>query len=142
MTAQTAKQTIEIGLTDHRILDALRRYRFLSSEQVCRLFFSAGSLTYVRERLRRLCQAGFCARSFLPRPTQHGSAPSVFTLAKKGLNYLESQGEPAIRRFRPSEAVAHSYLFLSHTLALNDFLIAAERFGAAEEAFALAEVRY
>lgn len=106
------------------ILRELLTYFYLTSHQVCRLLYSPGSLTYVQTSLKRLTDAGFCQRIFLPRPTQHGSAPSVYTLANRGLNYLRALGTEVPTRYRPSEEAEHSYLFLRHTLFLNDSLIA------------------
>lgn len=106
------------------ILRVLLTYFYLTSHQVCRLLYSAGSLTYAQTRLKRLVDTGFCQRIFLPRPAQYGSAPSVYTLARRGLNYLRALGLEVPARYHPSEERGHSYLFLSHTLALNDTLIA------------------
>ena len=115
-----------VGPTEDAILRAVLRFHYLSSQQVCRLLYSPGSLTYVQSKLKRLTDAGFCQRVFLPRTTQRGSAPSVYTLNRKGLNYLKSLGLETAERFRASEQREHSYLFLAHTLSLNDFLISAE----------------
>jgi hypothetical protein len=131
-----------LSIADDAILDAVCRYGYLTSEQVCRLLFSRGSLTYVRARLKLLADRGYCLRVLLPRPSQHGSAPSVFRLGRKGLSYFESLGRDVPERFRPSEVVAHSYLFLSHTIALNDFLIAVERLGRAFGGVVVSEVRH
>lgn len=114
-----------LGLAEEAIARSLLRYYFLSSRQICRLHYSAGSLTYVQSKMKALTDAGYCQRLWLPRPEPRGSAPSVFRLARRGLKHLETLGlEP--RRFRPSEHRDHSYLFLAHTLAVNDVLIAAE----------------
>src|SRR5687767_15064897 len=96
--------TSVITASDDAILDAIGRYYFLTSEQVCRLLFSQGSLTYVRARLKLLAERRYCARLFLPRPSPYGSAPSVFSLSRKGLGYLQSCGRPVPDRFRPSES--------------------------------------
>lgn len=112
---------------DDAILRAAFRYYYLSSRQVCRLLYSPGSLTYVQTKLKHLADAGLLQRIWLPRPAAHGSAPSVFTLARKGLNYLASIGvDVERRRYRPSEQREHTYLLLGHTLAVNDVLISAE----------------
>lgn len=123
--SRTRKQAI-IGPADGLILQALLRYHYLSSRQVCRLLYKPGSLTYVQTKLKRLTDVGFAQRLFLPRNTQYGSAPSVYRLARKALNYLKAEGMAVELRYHPSEEREHSYLFLSHTLAVNDVLIAAE----------------
>jgi hypothetical protein len=86
-------------------------------------------MTYVQTKLKALSELGLLQRIWLPRPAPHGSAPSVFTLGRKGLNHLGSQGFDVARRYRPSEQNARSYLFLAHTLAVNDVLIGAELLG-------------
>ncbi|TAK28853.1 MAG: hypothetical protein EPO21_22110, partial [Chloroflexota bacterium] len=79
-------------------------------------------------KLKRLTESQFLHRLFLPRQNQHGSAPSIYTLARKGLNYLDAQGLDVNVRYHPSEQEKRSYLFLSHTQALNDVLITLELF--------------
>jgi hypothetical protein len=108
------------------ILRDLSRYHYLTAQQVQRLHYASGSITYVQSMLKRLAEEEYCQRVWLPRASQFGSAPSVYRLARKGLNLLREQGLEVERRHRPSEHVAHSYLFLNHTLAVNDFLISAE----------------
>ncbi len=119
-------KTEGLGAADEAILNALLRRQYLTSQQVVRLFYSPGSLTYVQSRMKRLVDGKFCQRLFLPRPAAHGSAPSVYTLARKGLAHLGRLGEEVSPRYRPSEEALHSYLFLAHTLAVNDFLIACD----------------
>lgn len=115
-----------VAPADDAILQALLRYYYLSSQQICRLLYSAGSLTYVQTKMKILAEAGLCQRLWLPRPAPRGSAPSVYTLGRRGLNHLRALGFDTAKRFRPSEHREHSYLFLSHTLAVNDVLIGAE----------------
>ncbi len=117
---------VSFGLGDIRILEALSRYHILSAQQVCRLLYKLGSLTFVQTKLKHFTDLALCQRLFLPRTTRAGSAPSLYTLARKGLNYLKNQGVDVDHRYRPSEKREHGYLFLSHTLAINDVLIAAE----------------
>src|SRR5438105_917527 len=95
--------SLMLGLADDVILSDLARYHYLTCRQVCRLRYSAGSLTYVQTRLKRLGAANYCQRLFLPRPSQFGSAPSVYTLSSKGLRYLRKSGRALNRRYRPSE---------------------------------------
>ncbi len=127
MTLSLRGKEVVVSAADAAMLQAVFRYYFLSSRQVCRLLYSTGSLSYVQTKLKHLTDSGLLQRIWLPRPEAHGSAPSVFTLARKGLNYLERAGvDVDRRRYRPSEQRAHTYLFLDHTLAVNDVLISAE----------------
>ncbi len=105
------------------MLQALARYHYLTAEQVRRLLYGAGSLTYVRERLKGLVDARFIERLEMPHPSRTGSAPNVFRLAARGHRFLEELGLHPVRL--PGERPA-SYLYYRHTLALNDALIAAE----------------
>lgn len=115
-----------ISPSDDVILRALHRYYFLTSSQVCRLLYSPGSHTYVQAKLKALADRGWIQRLFLPRPAAAGSGPRVYTLARAGLNYLKDEGLDVAHRYRPAEHRVHSYLFLSHTLAVNDLLISFE----------------
>src|SRR5438552_3253113 len=92
-----------IGPADDLILHALYRFHYLTSSQICRLLYSPSSLGYVRSKLKALADAELVLTLFLPRPTQRGSAPSIFTLARKGLNYLDACGIDVDARFHPSE---------------------------------------
>jgi len=120
-----AASSLSLAPSDDGVLRALLRFYYLSSRQVCLLGYSPRSLTYVQTKLKRLTDAGYCQRIWLPRPSARGSAPSVYTLARKGLNYLRAQGLDVPPRYHPSEQREHSYLFLSHTLEVNDVLISA-----------------
>lgn len=120
-----SSKTSVINPADNAILQDLFRYHYLIAAQVCRLRYSAGSLTLVQARLKRLSDLGYCQRLFLQRASQHGSAPSVYRLARRGLTFLAAQGFDTSGRYRPSER-QRSLLHLSHTLSVNDFLISLE----------------
>lgn len=136
--SRSASPTTALAPSDDAILRDLLRFHYLASRQVCLLRYSPGSLTHVQTKLKRLTDERFCQRIWLPRPTPHGSAPSIYTLARKGLNYLREQGVDVPARYHPSEQREHAYLFLRHTLAVNDVLISAELFCRREPRFALA----
>ncbi len=108
------------------ILTALHRYFSLTARQVTRLLYAAGSLTRVQMLLKELADDGQCQRLFLPRPTPHGRVPAVYTLGRLGRTYLAALGMDGPTRLRPSAEREHKYLFLDHTLAVNDWLIAME----------------
>jgi hypothetical protein len=108
------------------VLQALQRYYCLTSRQLCRLLYSRGSLTYIQSRLKSLVGAGYVERVWMPKRGPSGSSPAVYVLARRGLNHLKRLGAQIDRRHRPAERGRLSYLFLAHTIELNDFLIAAE----------------
>jgi hypothetical protein len=132
------------GLTPAQdgVLRVLSRYHYLTAQQVLRLRYSGGSLTYVQTLLKHMVEEGYCQRIWLPRACQFGSAPSVYRLASKGIRYLQANGLELNLRYRPSDHSAHSYLFLNHTLALNDFLISAELLSRQLNNFAIAGMLY
>ncbi len=106
------------------LLVAIGRYFYLTARQTTRLLYAAGSLTRVQTLLKELADDGYVERLFLPRPTAHGRVPAVYTLGRLGRTHLAALGVDVPERLRPSEAREHSYLFLEHTLAVNDCLIA------------------
>ena len=108
---------------DEPILRALARFHYLTAEQIRRLLYGRGVITYARKRLKALVDAKYVERLEQPHPSRTGSAANVFRLATKGYNFLEELGVPVVRL--PGERPA-SYLYYRHTLALNDTLIAAE----------------
>lgn len=108
------------------ILLALHRYFYLTARQTTRLLYAQTSLTRVQTLLKELADDGSCQRLFLPRPSAHGRVPAVYTLGRLGRTYLAAIGVDVPTRLRPAEAREHNYLFLDHTLAVNDCLIAIE----------------
>lgn len=140
-----------LSAADEAILRLLAIYHFLLADQVRRLRgYRPGSLDFVRAALKRLVERAFVVRLRLPRASA-GNAPWVYTVSQQGYSYLAAAtarfgtGDDAgfdagagadagldadalvekSKRFRPAETYERSYLFLTHTLAVNDFLIAA-----------------
>lgn len=131
-----------LGPADLQLLLAFWRYFYLTAAQLTRLLYSPASHTYTQARLKRLADGGYLGRIFLPRPSRTGSAPLVYTLARKGLRALAEWGKPVMRRYRPAEVRETSYLYLAHTLALNDVLIALELFCRRDRRVHLAGLRH
>ncbi len=140
LTKEKKKAPFVLKPHHERILEALYHYHFLTVEQVTRLLYSKGSLTSVRSLLAQLASNEYAMHLYLPRPTPTGSVPKIYTLARRGINYLKKQGYDVPTRFHPSEQEEKSYLFLRHTLAVNDFLIAASLLEKQFPAFHLSEV--
>jgi hypothetical protein len=106
------------------VLQAVYRFQLLTSVQLVRACgYSHNSLARVQRLTKQLVDNGYLLS--LPRPVVRGKAPLVYTLARKGLNYLSSAGCDVREYFRPSKEQEKSYLFLQHTLSLSDVLIAA-----------------
>ncbi|MHB8644649.1 MAG: replication-relaxation family protein [Thermomicrobiales bacterium] len=125
--ARSQKPAQSRGVTPakHALLDALGRYYYLTARQCTRLLYAEGSLTRVQALLKELADEGYVQRLFLPRPSAHGRVPAVYTLGRLGRAHLEALGSDVPARLRPSAERAHAYLFLDHTLVVNDCLIAA-----------------
>ncbi len=116
----------ELGIPDLKIIGALRVLSCSNAQQLLRLLgYSPRSLTYIQTRLKRLADAGYLERLYLPRPSRAGSAPLLYRLTRKSIPVLKAQGLELPYRLRPSEANGYGYLHLTHTLEVNDVLIAA-----------------
>jgi Replication-relaxation len=110
---------------DHKYLQAFGRYHYLTAKHVTKLFYKAGSFTTVAARLKKLSDNEYLLP--LALPTIRAKSPFVYTLATKGREYVEGLGiELPLALYRPSREHEKGYQFFSHTLAINDFLIAAE----------------
>ncbi len=140
--AQLVRAKLILTASDDNILRALARYHYLSARQIVRLLYSPGSLSYVQARLKVLCAAGYLRRCFLPRPSRTGSAPLVYALSRRSASLLTRQGIEARATSWRSASQAHSYLFLAHTLAVNDVLISAERLCQLNERFELSAMQH
>src|SRR5512135_2837586 len=127
-TTTTSNDTKDRSLnrSDLAILSAVARLHYLTAAQVSRLVFPGchDEDRYARRRLARLVDAGLLLR-LKPLALPHrGAAPHVFTLAHAGRQLL---GLPT-GSLRPGEeqSKARNLLFIEHTLATVDVVIAAE----------------
>lgn len=124
------------------ILIVIARYYFLTALQGTRLLYAATSLTRVQMLLKELADDGYCQRLFLPRPSPHGRVPAVYTLGRAGRAHLAALGIDVPARLRPSAERGHAYLFLDHTLAVNDALIAAALLSRTIPAITIQQMRH
>src|SRR3954469_3207239 len=87
---------------DQSILHALARFHYLTAAQAGRLLYPnlRDRNRYIQRLLQRLVDGGYVLRlRALPTP-KYGMAPHVFTLAKKGREYVSGMGvwvEPYFR---------------------------------------------
>jgi hypothetical protein len=119
-----------INKADETMLCALARFHYLTTAQVSRLVYPnlSDENRYAQRRLKQLVDDQYLLRlRALPAP-RYGQAPHVFTLGKRGRQYLEALGVRIRPYFRPSEETraAENYPFMTHRLAAIDVLIAAE----------------
>jgi hypothetical protein len=120
MSVSADKQT-----ASEKILSALLEFDYLTAQQLTTLLYRAGSLTYVRAKLRSLVAAKFV----FPLAGKSVGVPTVFTPTAKARAYASNfLGNPTRQRFRPSEEreKADNLFFIKHTLAIRDVLIAAK----------------
>src|SRR4051812_4663718 len=101
---------VTIGRPKHLILEAVGTYHYLTADQLARLLFSPGSLTYVRDHLKELFHAGYLSRLFPPTLAPRGAHKAVYALDRRGYLYLKAQGLEPAGRFRPSENAEREWL--------------------------------
>lgn len=126
LTAQalTKGKPFVVTASHDAVLQAVYKYQLLTCLQLVKaLGYSPNSLERVQRLVKQLTDNEYLLS--LARPVIRGKAPLVYTLARKGLNYLKSAGLDVRIYFRPAKEQEKSYLFLQHTLSLNDVLIAA-----------------
>lgn len=123
-----------------RMLEALNRYDRLTAEQLRRLHFGAGSLTYVQAKLKELADAGCVLRVPMGRPTPHGSGPYVYSLDRRGRASLASLGRDIPARLRQSEERERSSPHLRHSLAVVDVRILCELLCRRDDRFVIARL--
>jgi hypothetical protein len=116
---------------DGAVLRALARFHYLTAAQASRLLYPnlLDDNRYMQRRLKRLVDGDYVLRlRALPAP-QFGQAPHVFTLGRRGRQYLQELGEGLFPYFRPSEEKRASlnHPFMIHRLATIDVMIAAAR---------------
>jgi hypothetical protein len=122
-----------------RLLQAIYRYHMLKPEQLTRRYYSRGSLTFVKARLKHLTDLGYLDAN--EQPTTRGRSPFFYILASKGIKYLKEAGFEVNRYYRPSRKV--EYLpFLLHTFSVNDVLIAAELLADSVSQLTLVEMQH
>src|SRR5215213_8174646 len=116
---------------DRSLLLALGRFHYLTAAQASRLLYPnlSDDNRYMQRRLKKLVDTDYVLRlRALPVP-QYGQAPHVFTLARRGRQYLQEMGIGIPTYFRPSEEkrVTQNHPFMIHRLATVDVMIAVQR---------------
>jgi hypothetical protein len=109
-----------------KILCDLVELEYLTLAQVMKLGgYQATSRAFVQRTLQALVRRDLA----LPLPRQLVTQPIVYTPTSKGYTYAAALGLPVARRVRPVDErdKAKNLLFLHHTVAVTDVLIAAKR---------------
>jgi hypothetical protein len=138
-TGHDKRQDLNLKGVDDRFLRAIYHYHMLKPEQLTRRYYSRGSLTFVKARLKLLADHGYLEAN--EQPTTRGRSPYYYMLAAKGIKYLKEIGLEVNRYYRPSRKA--KYLpFLMHTFSVNDVLIAAELLVQDTPQLSLAEMQH
>jgi hypothetical protein len=138
-TRDLRREKFYLSGVDERLIQTIYRYHMLKPQQLTRRYYSRGSLTFVKARLKLLTDHGYLDAN--EQPTTRGRSPYFYTLARKGIKYLKEVGFEFNRYYRPSRKV--EYLpFLLHTFSVNDVLIAAELLAEGLSQLTLAEMQH
>src|SRR5918992_350172 len=119
---QTARKPVKGA---DKLLSDLVALEYLTIAQAVKVGeYKATSLPYLRKTFRELIAAGLVAT--LPR--QLKTQPVVYTPTTTGYRYAAALGLTWPQRIRPVDEreKAKNRLFLQHTLAISDVLIAAK----------------
>jgi hypothetical protein len=109
-----------------KFLAILAMFGYLTAEQLRKgAEYQPTSIGFVRQKLNSLVAAGFV----LALPGRFVTQPRVYTLTGTGYTYAAALGVQTTKRVRPAEErdKARNRLFIEHTLAVSDVLIAAWR---------------
>jgi hypothetical protein len=114
--------TVETLKGAEKILRALSEFAYLTTRQMTTLLYAPSSHSYVQKQLTSLVAAKYV----LPLTSRFVTQPRVYTLTGKGYASLKALGITHERRVRPTEEreKANNLLFLHHTIAVTDVLIA------------------
>lgn len=112
----------ELTPLDQRVLAALSLsgYRYLTCRQMGGVFFT--SREACRRRLEEMRTRGLVRRLFLPDTVDLWRSEAVYTLSPRGATTLGQQ----VRSERPflARTSGRTYLFLRHSVRINDFRLA------------------
>lgn len=110
---------------DIETVRALNRYFLLTAEQVRRLFYGEGSLTWAKGRLKLLTDNGYASALAVKRTDNRGNAAFVYRLGPGGLKLCRSLDDPVPRRLRLYQTSDSEY-YVPHTLEINNVVISAD----------------
>jgi hypothetical protein len=97
-----------------------------TARQLCRLHYADGSFKAVRENLRILHEHKYVQLDAVPvKSVKATRSPYFYALDKLGIEYLEAAGLDVYKPFRSSKEIDKAYIFIKHTLELNDIIISA-----------------
>src|SRR5919109_3245295 len=125
-----------------RILLAAHFYRFFLAQDICRLYWSLSSITYVRDLLANLAKNKYLYRFAHPSLSKGGAVENTYTLGCNGRHYVERiLGIPCDYYYRPHKIRHSSYGAVVHNLILSRTLIAASLWAKKQPNFKLVKTR-
>jgi hypothetical protein len=127
-----------ISEREDTILQAVYLYRYLTLEQVTRLFFARSSKNHAGAYLKHLTDMSYLCRFPLPKASR-GNPSFVYAISSHGYTYLRSVGRASYGFIRQKSEP--SYLHMMHTLGLNDILVTASLLPTVEPRLSLADLR-
>lgn len=125
------------------ILRGLHTYYFLTIPQMLHVLgFSAKSSTHAWELCNELRQQSYIKPYPFPHTVPVGRPAQVWVLDRKGCLYLRDLGLEVGTHLRTVSEPEYGYLFLKHTLFVNDLLIAASLLPRQRPSVDMAEMRH
>src|ERR671914_3052567 len=143
-TSLRRAHTNSLTLTEpqQRILRAAHFYRFLVALDICRLYWSLSSITYVRDLLANLAKNKYLYHFAHPSLSKGGAVENTYTLGSKGRDYVERiLGLPCDFYYRPHKIRHASHGAVLHNLILTRTLIAASVWAKKQPNFNLVKTR-
>jgi hypothetical protein len=106
-----------------RILVALALFVYLTAAQITKLLYAPSSYSHVRKEVNELVAED----TVLAVSGRYANLPTLYTLSSKGQSAVAAIGAEDKKRVRPSEErdKAANVLFVKHTIAVSDVLVAA-----------------
>lgn len=125
-----------------RILRSTHFYRFLVAQDICRLYWSLSSLTYVRDLLAKLAMNKYLYRFQLLSVHSGGiGAERIYTLGAAGRDFMEKSGYKVDWLYKPHRIKLASYGAVLHNLLLSRTLISASVWAKKQPNFKLVKTR-
>lgn len=110
-----------------KLLLGVYQFHLITAEQLCRLYYSPGSLTTIKARLKTLADNGYVLADKIP--SKKPNSPYYYTLATGGISYLKKEGHAIPPSMRASKEQDKQPTHIQHTIELNDVVIAATLLG-------------
>jgi DNA-binding HxlR family transcriptional regulator len=114
---------MQLTRRDRQVIHTVYKHRFLRRDQIQTLLFP--SQNTANRRLQHLFQHGFLKRHLPPVRLGEGRQQAIYALDERGADLIAAENGLAREevRWRKKDNRA-SFLFLDHTLHINDFRIA------------------